>query len=228
LTEKLRLKSEASYYGGRTRLISSLGSEEVLVLFSLDGLGELGLVLVQLHKLSKIELGLLEDLDFSDEDVLKREDLCAVFGDLLGDLVGQQLLEEVLKRALGALRDHDLHHLLAELLLVRSLGVAGSLDLLAVAAGEGDGEHANEVAVLSASLDEGLDQSVPLLDERAELVTSNVHTVEVGVAIEALDFLDLKLDLSPGKLMLIVVEFTKRDSEHTAAKGVSSDLCKRC
>ena len=85
MTEKLRLKSEASYYGGRTRLISSLGSEEVLVLFSLDGLGELGLVLVQLHKLSKIELGLLEDLDFSDEDVLKREDLCAVFGDLLGD-----------------------------------------------------------------------------------------------------------------------------------------------
>ena len=53
----------------------SLGSELVLGLLLLDGLGLLGLLLIELHKLGKIELGLLEELDLSDEDVLEREDL---------------------------------------------------------------------------------------------------------------------------------------------------------
>ena len=36
---------------------------------------ELGSVLVQLHELGEIELGLLEELDLSDDDVLEGEDL---------------------------------------------------------------------------------------------------------------------------------------------------------
>lgn len=73
----------------------------------------LGLGLVELHKLGKIELGLLEDLDFADDDVLKWEDFAACSGDLLANIVGEakqkynslndkigidiQLLEEILK-----------------------------------------------------------------------------------------------------------------------------------
>ena len=49
----------------------------------------LGLGLVKLHKLGKIELGLLEDLDLLDEDVLEGEDLGALLGDLLRDLFGE-------------------------------------------------------------------------------------------------------------------------------------------
>jgi len=43
----------------------------------------LGLLLVELHELGKIELGLLEELDLSDEDVLEGEDLLALLDDLL-------------------------------------------------------------------------------------------------------------------------------------------------
>jgi hypothetical protein len=86
---------------------------------------------------------------------------------------------------------------LAELLLVGSLGVAGSLDLVLVASGEGNCEDSNEVAVESLGLHEGLDQRVPFLDKRAELVASDVQSVEVSVAVETFDFFDLDLDLSP-------------------------------
>jgi hypothetical protein len=66
----------------------SLGGELVLGLLLLGGLGlDLGLVLIELHELGEIELGLLEELDLSDEDVLEREDLGALLHDLLAKRV---------------------------------------------------------------------------------------------------------------------------------------------
>jgi hypothetical protein len=158
---------------------------------------ELGLVLVEFHELGKIELGLLEDLDLADEDVLKREDLGALLGDLLANLVGNELLEEFLEGVLGNFTEHDFHHLGAEDLLLGSLGVASGLNLVLVTAGEGNGEKTNEVTIGGLGLDESLDEGVPLLDEGAELIAGDVHTVEVGVAIVTLDFFALELDGSP-------------------------------
>jgi hypothetical protein len=132
--------------------------QNVLGLLGSGGLDSLGLVGVELHKLGKIELGLLEDLDLSDENVLEGEDLGAVLGDLLGDDVGEELLEEVLEGVLLDFAHHDFHHLLAELLLLGSLGVASSLDLVLVTAGESNGEHAHKVTIQSLSLDEGLNE----------------------------------------------------------------------
>jgi len=51
--------------------------------------------LVKLHKLGKIKLRLLKDLDFLDEDVLKWEDLGALLCDSLTNLVSDELLEEL-------------------------------------------------------------------------------------------------------------------------------------
>lgn len=180
--------------------------------------------MVKFHELGQIELGLLQDLHLADEHVFKREDLGAVLGDLLAQLVGDELLEEFLEGALCALSNHDFHHLLAELSHVGSFGVASGLDLELVAAGEGNCEHADEVAIEGLGLNKGLNKGVPLLDEGAKLVAGNIHTVEVGVAVEALDFFNLDLDLSPGGLMSIVVELAEGDIEDTAAKGVSSNL----
>jgi len=202
----------------------SKSSDGVLGLLGSGGLDSLGLVGVELHKLGEIELGLLEDLDLLDDDVLEGEDLGAVLGDLLGDDVGEQLLEEILEGVLLDFAEHDFHHLLAELSLLGRLGVAGSLNLVLVAAGEGNGEHADEVTISSLGLDEGLNERVPLLDETAELVAGDVHTVEVGEAIEALDFLNLELDLSPGVLVGVVVQLTEGHGEDTAAEGVGGVL----
>jgi len=113
---------------------------------------------------------------------------------------------------------------LAELLSLGSLSVASSLDLVLVASGEGNSKNSHEVAVVSLGLNESLNEGVPFLDKRAKLVTGDVHTVEVGVAVETFDFLDLDLDLSPRNFVSLVVELTKRDGEDTTTEGVSSDL----
>ena len=113
-----------------------------------------------------------------------------------------------------------------------SLSVASSLDLVLVASGEGNGENSHEVAVVSLGLNESLNEGVPFLDKRAELVTGDVHTVEVGVAVETFDFLDLDLNLSPRGLVSLVVELTKRGKDLLAPSSepkqrayVGSYLC---
>jgi len=55
--------------------VGGLGSSNSLLLDCL------WLVLVEFHELGKIELGLLEDLHFSDHDVLEGEDLLALLCD---------------------------------------------------------------------------------------------------------------------------------------------------
>ena len=119
------------------------------------------------------------------------------------------MLEEILEGSLLTSVHHDFLHLGADELLLRILGVAGSLYLSLMASCECDAEHSDEVAVLGLCLNEGFNGGVPLLDESAELVSGNIDTVEVGVAVEALNFLDLHADLSPGLLMGITVQISK-------------------
>ena len=65
---------------------------------------------------------------------------------------------------------------------------------------ESNAEHSNEVAVVGFGLNKGLNESVPLLNQGAEFVSGDVHTVEVGVAVESLHFFDLYLHLPPGTI----------------------------
>jgi len=154
-------------------------------------LGSFGLVLVKFHKLGKIELGLFKNLGLSDQYVLEGEDLRAVFGDLFVDLVSEQLLEKVLEGVLCDFGLKDFHNLLAEEFLLGTFGVAGGLHLVLVAAGEGDGEQTDKVAIIGLCLDKSLNKGVPLLYKGAELITGDVHSVEVSVQIETFDFLAL-------------------------------------
>ena len=135
-----------------------------------------------------------------------------------------QLLGKLLEGRLLSLADHNLHHLLADELALRPLSVAGGADLSAGSLGEANAEHTEEVAVSGLGLHEGLDGGVPLLDNGAELIAGNVHTVEVGIAVEALNFLDLDLHLSPGLFVAVSVQISQRYLKHTTLEGVSSNL----
>ena len=90
--------------------------------------------------------------------------------------------------------------------------------------GETNAEHTEEVSVSGLGLNEGLNSGVPLLDNGAKLVAGDVHSVEVGVAIETLDFLDLDLHLSPGLFVAVSVQISQRYLKHTTLEGVSSNL----
>jgi len=70
------------------RIICSSLSELVLGSFLLLALDlNLRLLLIELHEFGQIELGLLEQLDLSNEDVLEREDLLALLSNGLANRV---------------------------------------------------------------------------------------------------------------------------------------------
>jgi hypothetical protein len=120
--------------------------------------------------------------------------------------------------------DHNLHHLLADELALGALGVASGAHLLVGSLGETNAEHAEEVAVEGLGLNKGLNGGVPLLNDGAKLVTSDVHAVEVGIAVEALDLLDLNLHLSPSIFVAVSVQVSQRYLKYTAFQAVGSDL----
>lgn len=104
--------------------------------------------------------------------------------------------------------DHDFHHLLTDQLLLRALGIAGGSDLSRGSLSEADAEHPEEVTISSLGLHKSFNESVPLLHECTELVSSNVHSVEVSEAVASFDFLNLDLHLSPGLVGLISVQIS--------------------
>jgi hypothetical protein len=192
---------------------------------------------VRFQKLAQVELGRLQDLGFSDVDVLQGEDTLientdkppsagrlpcdAYLGGLLNlsaNALGHELLDQILQFTL-ALPLHDLHHLGSDLSDLSRLGVGSLLDLLTVLSGEGDGEQSDEVAVGSSNIQVGLDQRLPLSDQGSELVGSQRHAVERGQAVLALDVLDPQLDLSEA-LVLILVQVAQRKLDDSALEGV--------
>ena len=120
--------------------------------------------------------------------------------------------------------DHDFHHLFADESLLRVLSIAGGLDLASGSAGEANAEESEEVTIGSLGLHECLDEGVPLLDEGAELVLSDVHAVEVGVAVVALYFFYLHAHLSPGLSAACSVQISQRYFKHSAFQAISGVL----
>jgi len=135
-----------------------------------------------------------------------------------------QFLGKLLEGRLLSLVDHNLHHLLADELALRALSVAGGADLAVGSLGETNAEHTEEISINGLGLNEGLDGGVPLLNDGAKLIAGDVHTVEVGVAVEALYFFDLDLHLSPCLFIAVSVQISKGNLKHTAFQAVSSDL----
>lgn len=115
---------------------------------------------------------------------------------------------------------HYLHHFLDDKLLVGTLGKAGSLNLFLGSLGEGNGEESEDETISSLSLNGGLNKGVPFLDHRASFVSCDVHTIEVGIAVETFNLINLELKLSPGLSLSLIVAVSKRDSIDTTFQVV--------
>ncbi|KAJ8514984.1 hypothetical protein ON010_g18616 [Phytophthora cinnamomi] len=143
--------------------------------------------------------------------------------DLLANDLRHELEEQVLDVALGGLLRHDRRHLLADGADLGRLGVGSLLDLVRALLGEGDAEQTHQVAVRSLDVHEGLDQGLPLADQRAQLVAGEVHAVEASHNLVALDLLGAEADLAES-LVLVLVQVSEADLEHTAAEALRRDL----
>lgn len=102
-----------------------------------------------------------------------------------------------------------------------SLGVAGGFNLSWCFLGESNAEHSDNVSIEGLGLNVSLNERVPLSDHGASLISSDVHTVEVGVAVKSLDLIDLELKLSPVLGIGRVVAVSKGGGENTTSQTVS-------
>lgn len=116
---------------------------------------------------------------------------------------------------------HDLGHLLSDQLLVGGLGVASGLHLVGGLLGESNAEHSKDVAVVGLGLDESLDGGVPLLHHGLRLVSGDVHSVEVGVAIVPLNLINFELELSESALLGGVVAVGQGGGENSSSEVIS-------
>lgn len=139
--------------------------------------------------------------------------------DLTTDDFGNELGCELCEGAGGGFALNDLGHLLSDSSDLRRGGVCGLLDLVGTSLGESNGEQAEEVIIGSLDCDVGLDQGLPLADERAKLVGCEVKTVEVGQAVLALDLVDTELDLAEC-VVLIFLEIGQGNLEDSALQSI--------
>jgi hypothetical protein len=212
--------------------------QDSLLELTLDLLARVVLVglTVETEKSTEVELGRLEELDLAHVDlrcvsrvpvllftvctyVLQRVDALGGLLNLASNDLGDELLGELGECARAGVACHDLNHLLADRPDLRRGSVCGLLDLVWSSLGEGDGEEAQEVVVGGLDHDVGLDEGLPLADERAQLVRGEVEAVEVGQAVLALDLVDAELDLAES-VVLILLQVGERDLEYPALQVV--------
>jgi hypothetical protein len=138
---------------------------------------------------------------------------------LTTDDLGDELGCELCKGAAGGFALNDLGHLLSDSSDLRGGGIGGLLDLVGSALGEGNGEQAEEVVIGGLDCDIGLNQRLPLSDERSQLVGCEIETVEVGEAVLSLDLIDPELDLSEC-VVLILLQIRQRNLEDSALQCI--------
>jgi len=93
--------------------------------------------------------------------------------------------------------------------------IACGLHLLLGSLSECDTEQSKDESIGGLGLNISLDEGVPFLDHGACLISGNIHSVEVCVAIESLNLINLEFKLSPGLGLGLVVAVSEGDVENT-------------
>lgn len=129
--------------------------------------------------------------------------LCRLL-DLAANDLRNELRSELGESAAGGLALNDIGHLAADGADLRRRSVGGLLDLVGATLGERNSEHANEVIVGGLDCNIGLNEGLPLADERPELVGGEVETVEVSQAVAALDLVHSQADLAESVVLILL------------------------
>jgi len=171
----------------------------------------------------EVQFWLLDDLDLADVAVFNWVDWHSGLGDIRGDAVWQQFLDQFWNITVGDLFADDFGHLLSDLFDLLALGVGGLLYLtLGSLFGEGNDENSKMVVISGLGIDLAFDHGLPLLNHTTGLVSGEVHTVEVEHAVLTLDIFAHQFELSEAGS--IVLEVGLVAVEHSALKTVGGDL----
>jgi len=133
--------------------------------------------------------------------------------------LGNQLGRQLLQRARRALPLNNLHHLLPNSPDLRRARIRRLLDLVRAALRKRNRKQPQQIVVGGLDDDIALDQSLPLADQRAQLVGREVQPVEVGEAVAALDLVDAEFHLAEG-VVFVFLEVGEGNFEDAAFEGV--------
>merc|ERR1719411_2385621 len=176
----------------------SLGSLHSLAGGSVGGHNGLAAALaVHVRKLVEVEAGPLHHLHLPDVHIVEGVDALAGLLNVSGNGIGNELVHVILQVGGGHLPADDVNHLLPDVPHLSSLCISGLLCGHLLLSGESDAEKPQSVTISGLDVAVGLDQRLPLLHHRPQLVGGQPHTVEVGQAVLALNFLkDLSASFS--------------------------------
>jgi hypothetical protein len=135
---------------------------------------------------------------------------------------GNKLLDKILELA-GALLGHDLKDLLADSLDLGGRGVVSLPKAVLALLGKRNAEETKLVAVSGGDIKVGVNESLPLLHQRADLVGGEVHAVELSLSSAALNIQDLKLEL-PVESILILVQVSEVGLNDAAFESLRSNV----
>merc|ERR1719322_335322 len=91
---------------------------------------------------------------------------------------------------------------------------------------ESNAENPEGVSIGGLDVAVGLDEGLPLLHHRPQLVSGQAHAVEIGEAVLALNLLAHELELSERPLgVILVLQISKRDLIDAALEAIGGDPC---
>lgn len=102
---------------------------------------------------------------------------------------------------------------------MRGTGIGCFLDLVRAPLGERNSKQTDKIVIGSLDCHVCLDESLPLADKRAQLVSCEVQAMEVGETVFPLDLVDTELDFAKS-VILIVLQISEGRLENTASKGI--------
>mmetsp|Transcript_41387 Transcript_41387/g.73399 ORF Transcript_41387/g.73399 Transcript_41387/m.73399 type:complete len:296 (-) Transcript_41387:16-903(-) len=208
------------------RLLHRCAQEVLCLLVLLDNHGHSCIaitVAMKLHEFRDIKLGLLDDLDLPDENVLQWVDAFGLLRDLLTNGLWDELLDELTQRNRSNFLGHDVRHLLADLADLCRLSVAVGLHLVLTPLGECEGKQTHDEAICGLHIHVCLNECVPLPNQGALLVACQLETVEICQAAAALNVFNAQLDL-PERLVVVLVEISEIDLQHAALELLRGNL----
>ena len=175
------------------------------------------------HELGQIKLRRLENLNLANLHVLKRVNARARLFNLLADDFRDELQDEFLQIAGGALTSDDFNHLGANSANLRALRVTRALGLVNATLGETNAKHAKRVPIRRLDVDEALNEGEPLANQGANLIRGEVHTGKVRENILALHVFALQLHLTK-RLIFVVIQVGEGNFKDATLQAIRGNL----
>jgi hypothetical protein len=106
---------------------------------------------------------------------------------------------------------------------LRTASIGSLLNLSLALLSERDSKHTEDVSISCLDINVSLNKCLPFTDHRAELISGEIHSIEVSEAVAALDVFDAELDVAVS-ISLIVLEVSEGAGEDAPLEAIRGNF----